>query len=328
MTGDGYALALDLGLSLIDMEFVQFYPLGLDEPDLPVWMIGLPIVDLVRLTDGSGREFMKEAFASWGTKNGWEANFLARDRSARLVQSVWDSGDAATLHFEDLSGEVLRSKKLQELLIVAPEGITHGKGRPVRVRPIQHYFCGGVTVDGNAETSVPGLFACGEVTGGVDGASRIGGNALTNLVTFGLLAGRGAATHCGAAGAFVPEAAERLLKDFPDGTVSPESIRKEIASVVESSLGPVRNGAGCREAAERLEILSGDIRRVTRRPGMELLHALELSGLSTTATAVARAASLREESRGTHYRTDFPEERDCWKRPVRVLLENGKMTAR
>ena len=328
MTGDGYALALDLGLSLIDMEFVQFYPLGLDEPDLPVWMIGLPIVDIVRLTDGSGREFMKEAFASWGIKNGWEANFLARDRSARLVQSVWDSGDAATLHFEDLSGEVLRSKKLQELLIVAPEGITHGKGRPVRVRPIQHYFCGGVTVDGNAETSVPGLFACGEVTGGVDGASRIGGNALTNLVTFGLLAGRGAATHCGAAGAFVPEAAERLLKDFPDGTVSPESIRKEIASVVESSLGPVRNGAGCREAAERLEILSGDIRRVTRRPGMELLHALELSGLSTTATAVARAASLREESRGTHCRTEFPEERDCWKRPVRVLLENGKMTAR
>ena len=61
---------------------------------------------------------------------------------------------------------------------------------------------------------------------------------------------------------------------------------------------------------------------------MEMLHALELSGLSTTATAVARAASLREESRGTHCRTEFPEERDCWKRPVRVLLENGKMTAR
>lgn len=328
MTGDGYALALDLGLSLIDMEFVQFYPLGLDEPDLPVWMVGLPIVDLVRLTDGKGREFMKEAFASWGIKNGWEANFLARDRSARLVQSVWDSGDAATLHFEDLSGETLRSKKLQELLIVAPEGITQGKGRPVRVRPIQHYFCGGVTVDGNAETAVRGLFACGEVTGGVDGASRIGGNALTNLVTFGLLAGRGAATYGGAAGSFVPETAERLLRGFGEGTLSGGSLRQEIASVVESSLGPVRSGASCLRAVERLDGFFADVRHVTCRPGMELLHALELSGLSMTAAAVARSAALREESRGTHYRTDFPEEREFWKRPVRVVLEDGKMTAR
>ena len=194
---------------------------------------------------------------------------------------------AVSLKKKNLPGDVLRSKKLQELLIVAPEGITQGKGRPVRVRPIQHYFCGGVTVDGNAETSVPGLFACGEVTGGVDGASRIGGNALTNLVTFGLLAGRGAATYGGATGSFVPESAERLLKGFPDGMASPESIRREITSVVESSLGPVRNGAKCREAAERLDTLSGDIRRVACAPGLELLHALELRGLSITAAAVA-----------------------------------------
>ncbi len=327
MTGDGYALALDLGLSLRDMEFVQFYPLGLDEPDLPVWMVGLPIVDLVRLTDGSGREFMKEAFASWGLKNGWEANFLARDRSARLVQSVWDSGDAATLHFEDLSGDVLRSKKLQELLIVAPEGITQGKGRPVRVRPIQHYFCGGVTVDGNAETSLRGLFACGEATGGVDGASRIGGNALTNLVTFGLLAGRSAATCNGEAEPFEPESAERLLKGLSGGTTSPESIRKEIASVVESSLGPVRDGATCLAAAESLDALREDVRAVRGTPGMELLHALELRGLLSTATAVARAAAFREESRGTHFRRDFPEEREIWGRPVLVSLKDGKIVA-
>jgi succinate dehydrogenase/fumarate reductase flavoprotein subunit len=108
MTGDGYALALDLGLSLRDMEFVQFYPLGLDEPDLPVWMVGLPIVDLVRLTDGKGREFMKEAFASWGQERmGGELP----GRDGRPAGSVrLGLGDAATLHFEDLPGDVLRRK--------------------------------------------------------------------------------------------------------------------------------------------------------------------------------------------------------------------------
>ena len=90
----------------------------------------------------------------------------------------------------------------------------------------------------------------------------------------------------------------------------------------------MRNGAKCREAAERLDTLSGDIRRVACAPGLELLHALELRGLSMTAAAVARAALFREESRGTHYRTDFPEERECWKRPARVSLENGTIVVR
>jgi succinate dehydrogenase/fumarate reductase flavoprotein subunit len=191
MTGDGYALALEAGLDLADMEYVQFYPLGWKDPAFPLWMVGLTILDYIPVTDDSGREFLREAILSWGLSSGKEANYFARDKCAIFLSRHELQGGKTLLHLENLREEVLTIPDVRVSLMVdlPPERRTG----PVELSPIQHYFTGGIPIDTGGRTGLPGLYACGEVTGGVDGASRMGGNALTNIVTFGLRAGRFAA---------------------------------------------------------------------------------------------------------------------------------------
>ena len=320
VTGDGYALALDAGLPLIDMEFVQFYPLGWDEPKFPKWMIGLPTIDRVRLTDASGREFLKEELHRLGLANGVQANLFGRDVSARLVgQKSLDGG--AYLHFQELPPESWGERAFAEARRFYPEGIKPWDYGPIKVSPIQHYFTGGVVIDTEGRTGIDGLFACGEVTGGVDGASRIGGNALTNIVTFGFRAGRTAAAcvrnHSNA----------WSVGKLASGQNDPASVRAELKSIVQSGLGPVRTGESIERAVAQLEALQDRVASLSMDTPIKRLLALEMPGMWQSARAVAGAALKREESRGVHYRTDYPVEVDSWQRNIRVQLEGGTLRA-
>lgn len=321
VTGDGYALALEAGLSLIDMEFVQFYPLGWDEPKFPKWMIGLPTIDRVRLTDGSGREFLKEELSRLGLANGVEANLFGRDVSARLV-GLQDLAGGAYLHFEELTEEAWSDRSLADARRFYPAGVDPRQYGPIKVSPIQHYFTGGVVIDTQGRTAIDGLFACGEVTGGVDGASRIGGNALTNIVTFGLRAGRAAALQKGRT------ADARPSKLLAQGNNSSTKLRAELKHIVQTGLGPVRTGQGISRAIDELDSLRPKLHTLAHNTPMERLAALEMPGLWMSARAVAEAALKREESRGVHYRTDFPQELKEWQRNIQVSLDGGDLEAR
>ncbi len=324
MTGDGYALALDAGLDLVDMEYVQFYPLGWKDPAFPLWMVGLSILDYIPVTDAGGKEFLREAILSWGLSSGKEANLFARDKSAVLLSRHERQGGKTLLHLEKLSEEMLTIPDVRvSLMVDLPPDM---RTRPVELSPIQHYFTGGIPIDPEGRTALPGLYACGEVTGGVDGASRMGGNALTNIVTFGLRAGRTAAEEA-------PESRSGEIAGLPraggrdDGLVRPKDARAGLQSIVQEELGPCRSAGGIRRCLDALEEWKASCPSLKTENSQDLLHALELKGLSCTAEAVARAALLREESRGVHFREDFPEEREEMRPRILVSSVQGKLAA-
>lgn len=327
MTGDGYALALEAGLELIDMEYVQFYPMGWEQRGYPVWMVGLGLLDYIPVTDENGKEFLKEAFPLWGVATGKEANLFARDRAALLLAGHAAKGGKTLLHLEKLREEDLSLPDVQASLLfdLPPEK----RSAPVRVSPVQHYFTGGVPMDSEGRTSLPGLFVCGEVSGGVDGASRMGGNALTNILVFGLRAGKASAeeppTPSRVADAEI-RMPERLLQSDREG-VTPAEVRRELRGIVQEGLAPWRNEEGIERCLSKIEMLNVPRRALRIASSLDLLHAIELHGLHRTAEAVGRAALARKESRGVHFREDYPNERDEWKRRIRVLLEGGTVTA-
>lgn len=320
--GDSYYLALRAGARLRDMEFVQFYPLGWHEPGFPCWMIGLPVIDHVALTDHRGEPFLHNALRDWGLANGAEANLYARDRSARLIGERQLSGPV-WLHLDQLNENGWQKPWLASLRRMYPGGVSPREYGPVRVGPVEHYFSGGVVIDENCRTDVEGLYCCGEASGGVDGASRIGGNALTNIVVFGLVAGREAAaslrTRAGAEkGGDPPGSGE--------GTAVRE-LRARLQQSVQTALGPVREGPRIKAALSELADIEEAARSMGFATGYEGLLALEMPAMLMSARAVAEAALIREESRGVHFRMDHNEEQAAWRRPVIIGYRDGALHA-
>jgi succinate dehydrogenase/fumarate reductase flavoprotein subunit len=293
-------MALKAGADFRDMEFVQFYPLGWDEPGFPQWMADLGLVDHMRITDAEGEEFLKDALHDWGYKSGREGNYYARDRSARLVAEKAGTGGVFA-HFEDLDERKWQDPDFLYSLVLDTRYFK-GVRRPLRMAPVEHYFCGGVVIDGCARTKVDGLYACGEVTGGVDGANRVGGNALANIVVFGYRAGRAAAGEL----LDVPDT-EVFSKDgdftpLSDNGERPRILRRELQEKAWAAIGPIRRG---REMEEFLQYLADFRKReIHIKTPADRLLALEMEGLVTTAEEVAKAALKRKESLGTHWRAD------------------------
>ncbi len=327
MTGDGYFLALEAGLDLVDMEYVQFYPLGWDQEGYPLWMVGLDLIDFIPLTDENGREYVLEALRSWGIENGRKANFFGRDKTAILVARHKQQGGKTLLHLENLREEDLHDPYVMMSLMfdLPPEKRT----KPVEVSPIQHYFSGGIPIDGEGRTALPGLYACGEVTGGVDGASRMGGNALTNIVTFGLRAGAAAAEEpfSGRAGSGTVSFAPVLPSVFREKGEDPSEVRRTLGAAVARGIGPCRSGEGIARCLREISEAEERGRALRVKTPMDLLHALEMKGLFATAKSVAEAALLREESRGVQFREDFPGERPEWQRQILCRKTGETITA-
>jgi succinate dehydrogenase / fumarate reductase flavoprotein subunit len=210
---------------------------------------------------------------------------------------------------------------------------------PMEVGPTCHYMMGGVRVDSDTQQStIPGLFAAGEVAGGMHGANRLGGNSLSDLVVFGMLAGRHAAEYSTASGspAPVPEEvlddhAEEALAPFDDhGDENPYSIQNDLQECMSSLVGIIRTESEMLEALDRLEVLKERLARVhveghrQYNPGWHL--ALDLRSLLTVSECIARAALERQESRGAQTRDDFPTTDGQWgKRRVVIRQQDGEV---
>lgn len=327
ITGDGYALALKGGLSLVDMEFIQFYPVGFDEPRFPCWMIRLPIIDIARITDEKGEEFLKAKMQEWSIDSGQDISLYARDRTARLIQEKIAQGHEILLHLEDIEKEKWEEWDLRKITSCFPRGLNPWNYGPVHVSPLEHYFSGGIMIDKGAATSIEGLYACGEVTGGVDGASRVGGNALSNMVSFAMKAGKGAASLAYG----VSPKPYRLLEEkkakkisLSDRGIEPCMIREKIKALDQECLGPLRNEKGIRKVISELEDIYRDIPDLKVEKPQDLLGALEIEGLLLSSLVVAYSACSRKESRGVHYRIDFPLEMQDFERSQFVKIQNGQ----
>jgi len=388
ITGDGYRLALEAGCNLLDMEFVQFYPIGIDIPGGAHWFMDLGIIDSARLTNCHGREFLKEMLLEEGISSGREANLLARDKCSVAI-ALENLRGQVLLHLEDIPEQDWKTDEyLGSIARMFPQGRPPWTG-PVPVQPIEHYFPGGVAIGPDGETEISGLFACGEVTGGVDGANRVGGNALTNCILFGQRAGKAAAAH--AKGdihppltpdrlTYVPPAPSRQSSQGPAqesrcqpsyqvtyrshqpasheimlpcrrwsaqnwlsswlsahkesvpgaissqaDTVTPRDLRRSIRAHSSHYLQPIRNGDDLAEALRNLEVLGNLLPRQTASTSMDLLLSAENLGLWYTLVTVTGSAYMRTESRGAHFRTDFPEEDPEWARHVCVRMGEGSL---
>ncbi len=360
-TGDGQALALGAGAELIDMEFLQFHPTGMVWPPS---VRGLLVTEGVRgdggvLRNSEGRRFMfdyiPEFFAAetadteaeadrWYTdkrNNRRTPDLLPRDEVARAINTEVKAGrdsphggvflDIASRHDAEYIRRRLPSMYTQ-FKQLADVDITKVA---MEVGPTCHYIMGGIRVDAeSAATTIPGLFAAGEVAAGLHGANRLGGNSLGDLLTFGRRAGLAAGARAGSVEGLAPisdaavvagvEAALAPLgREGGEVGEGPYTIHADLQSTMQSLVGIVRTASELSAALEELDRLDERVARVsvkggrTFNPGWHL--ALSLGPLVAVSRCIATAALARTESRGGHTRDDFPGPDPEWGRLNQVL---------
>ncbi len=313
LTGDGYLLGFSAGCSLRDMEFVQFYPLGPGPEVSRTWYMDARILDRVRLTDGEGRDFLTPLLEEWGLSSGREINMLARDRLSRAIAQKRRETGHVVLHLEDLPESDRRDPRLEHRARLMSGPGTRDPWRPVEVSPVSHFMCGGIVVDERGRTEVPGLLACGEVTGGVHGANRVGGNALTELTVFGIRAGKSAADAAGYGATAIN--AENVLTaeslDLSRWTTRRAVVSEPYRRFAYEKIGPYRTTDSMEE------FIAAVGRRLRREAFGASTH--EERSLHWTGAAVALAAHARKESRGTHFTEDYPAESEDMARPIRLI---------
>jgi len=339
MAGDGYALALRAGATLIDMEFVQFFPIGHLAPRL----VGMdPIMwDPFRYKLGgqllNGR--MEEFTARYGSDEDGKY-VLTRDLATYAITKEVEAGrdsphGGAYLSFQHCTETQLRDAFGPVIDRLAANVIDLTKP-PVEVAPIAHYHMGGVKADVTMASDVPGLFVAGEVVGGANGANRLSGNAVTEALVFGRRAGRSAAERCRrvpvpALRAQDTKAALDLINDEgADG--SPANTAAAIAdlqAVMTKDVGPFRTAATLNRALSGLAAITaehGD--HPAGEHGsfdMRRLDWFDMRNMLTVAHVVTQCALNRIESRGAHQREDFPQMSPQWQVRQRVALHDGKL---
>ena len=318
MGGDGYALALMAGAPLIDMEFVQFFPIGHLAPRLvgmdPIMWDPFRYKLGGRLLDAAGAEFL----ARYGSAESG-AYTTPRDIATHAIVSEVAAGRGSPhggvfLSFEHVPAADLEAAFGPVIDRLARNGIDLAKA-PVEVAPIAHYHMGGIAVDERMASAVPGLFAAGEAVGGANGANRLSGNAISEALVFGERAGRCAATATPVSGWRNSAAAEALerIRSLADGRAGDESaapLLDELRALMADDVGPVRDEAGLGRALGRLGEMRAAMPSLAVAPGRtcnaSLADWFELRASLIAAEAVARAALARQESRGAHQRSDFP----------------------
>jgi succinate dehydrogenase/fumarate reductase flavoprotein subunit len=328
MGGDGYALALAAGAELVDMEFVQFFPIGHLAPRLvgmdPIMWDPFRYKLGGRLLDGSGREFLGD-YGSDETSGYTTPRDLATYAIHKEVAAERGSPHGGVyLSFTHVPKSALEAAFGPVIPRLAKNGIDLGH-MSVEVAPIAHYHMGGIAVDERMASRVPGLYAAGEAAGGANGANRLSGNAIPEALVFGERAGRSAAAYAAnRAPGWEPHAAAiaveriRRLCEGRRGDISAATVLDELRELMWTEVGPFRTAAGLRRAAARLAEMRAGLSEVAIMPGWvfnpTVADWFELRAGLSAAEAVAHAALAREESRGAHQREDFPETDPVWAR--------------
>ncbi len=330
--GDGYALALRAGLSVFDLEFVQFYPFVLGEPRLSSFLLYPPYPKEVRLFNEKGEDLL-ETFNLRGDLN--QAILTQRDRLSIALYHASQDGDV----FFDLT-QVPQGDWEHYPLNFLKRSRFPFRYRPFLVSPAVHFFMGGVEIDERAATSLPGLFAAGEVAWGIHGANRLGGNALTECAVFGTLGGQSAAEYVrqkeqgqGPSTLFSEKFVKRwdrkaqaYLKKGRGTLDQPGDLLTELKDLAWKYAGPVREEGSLEEGLERLGSVRRRIDRVYPVTLKGLFQKRDLENGTLLLNAILEGSLLRRESRGSFFRKDFPEQDDRnWLKNTCCRLTKGEL---
>jgi succinate dehydrogenase / fumarate reductase flavoprotein subunit len=375
-TGDGHTLAYDAGADLIDMEFVQFHPTGMVWPPS---VMGILVTEGVRgeggiLTNNEGRRFMFDAIpenyrtqTADNEEEGWRycqgakdarrpPELLTRDHVSRCIVREIKEGRGSPHGgvYLDISwikqklpnaAEHIKRKlpsMYHQFKQLADIDITE---QPMEVGPTTHYIMGGVHVDSDTQMSrVPGLFAAGECAAGINGANRLGGNSLSDLLVFGKRAGEFAAKFAkenslGNIDRLQAEQVENVAREAlapfdRSSSESPYQVQKDLQDTMQDLVGIVRNESEMREALGKIDgfkkraektVVSGNREY---NPGWHT--ALDLKNLLTVSEAITRGALERKESRGAQFRDDYPDKDDQFARVNTMISKaaDGSMQIR
>jgi succinate dehydrogenase / fumarate reductase flavoprotein subunit len=362
-TGDGHALALKAGGNLVDMEFLQFHPTGMVWPPS---VRGILVTESVRgeggvLTNSNGERFMfkyiPDVFKDKYADNEAEADrwyvdqdnnrrppeLLPRDEVARAINSEVKAGRGSPhggVYLDvskRLTAEVIKKRlpsMWHQFYELAGVDITK---EAMEVGPTCHYVMGGVEVDADtaAAVGVPGLFAAGEVAGGMHGSNRLGGNSLSDLLVFGRRAGGGAVDYVRQSQAVkvsdtsIKNAAERIAAPFKRvGGENPYTLHQELQEITHNLVGIIRTKTELADAINKIAEIRKRIENVSVQgdrvfnPGFHL--SFDLDNMLLVAESTAKSAIVREESRGGHTRDDFPVMNTKWRGLNNITSFNGK----
>jgi succinate dehydrogenase / fumarate reductase, flavoprotein subunit len=365
-TGDGHSLGYEAGAELIDMEFVQFHPTGMVWPPS---VSGILVTEGVRgdggiLTNKEGRRFMFDfipdnykAQTADNEEEGWRytqgdknarrpPELLTRDHISRCIVREIKEGRGSPHGgvFLDISWIKKKLPNAEEYIKRKLPSMYHQfkqladidiTKEPMEVGPTTHYIMGGVRVDPDTQMSrVVGLFAAGECAAGINGANRLGGNSLSDLLVFGKRAGEFAAkfakenSHGKIDNEKIDMYAREALKPFENSSgENPYSVQRDLQEVMQHNVGIVRDEGEMRSALDHLKTFWERAARVgvtgnrDFNPGWHT--ALDLKNLLTVSEAITRAALERKESRGAQFREDYPEKDERFSK-VNTLIRKGE----
>lgn len=354
ITGDGYALGYRAGAELVNMEFMQTGP-GIVHPvhnTLNAWLLAL----YPRLSNAAGEEFLERYLpADWSARQCLDARsghypFSVYDGSQYFdiaIQKELTAGRGTPRHGVclDLSGtreedipDTPRGRDARRLYGITRQWIQKNHGLDIAEQPIEiacfgHAINGGLRIEPSAESTVSCLYAGGETAGGPHGADRLGGNMNLTCQVFGKLAGRSAAERArerrapSVSAALLASEAERLEKlGARRGSLTPAGLKHTLQECMWRHLLVVRSEASLRACLAEVDKLRGQMADLGVEGSTQLAGALELESLLTVAEIMARAALLRTESRGSHYREDYPQRDDrSWEKSIVTRRVDGRM---
>jgi fumarate reductase (CoM/CoB) subunit A len=338
-TGDGFTSAYQIGANLVDIEMVQFHPTGMVYPESHR---GQLVTEAVRGEGGMLFNINKERFMQRYDAKLMELagrDVVARSIATEIIEGRGTPQGGAYLDISHKPAQLIEERLPSMLKQFLDVGVDIRK-EPMQVAPTAHHFMGGVMIDENAQTNIANLYAAGEITGGVHGGNRLGGNALADTQVFGKRAGENAA-----------EQARKTAMPFLDRVkideeikrassflmrkegMRPGEIKGKLTSLMWDKVGIFRTGKEIQEAITEVErIRENELPKLyvmdnRTRFNREWIETLEIQNLVTVAEMVAKAALMREESRGAHFRRDFPKtDNKNWFSNIIIRQERGEMT--
>ncbi len=327
ITGDGYALAYRAGLPVMDMEFVQFYPLATAYPNSKARFLIPVLADAGKFLNAGGEDIVEKYKIDRHPLASNSRDELSRAMALEAAEIQEEKGTVTAVKLEfDFSPKSWQwAKDIFGYANIEPvkEWLKNylGDRNYIPVMPVAHFFCGGLIIDHLCQTDLPGLFAAGEVVGGLHGADRLGGNALSEALVFGKIAGRQAAEYCknqpikdrdnnflSTVEDRINEETGRLFnhkpKDYGGNKESYREKRRRLSKAMMDKAGLIRSGESL--GAVKETIINEQNSLAWEGKEKELRSYLELKNLYLVAELIADTASVRKESRGTHYRVDYP----------------------
>jgi len=324
LTGDGYVLAYEVGATLRDMEFVQFYPTTWGKHGSKLCPYEMYILEGATMRNSLGEDILKRR----GIDN---VVSVTRYKLMRIIMEEVAEGRGieGSIIFDFTT---IPEKRLQELY---RDGLLRKGEYPDKfeVAPAVHFFLGGVKINEKAEIGINGLYAAGEVCGGMHGANRIGGNALIEMFVFGTLAGGAAAARASKVKLMpVPQkevkAEMERLNKFASGKRKGdiEDLKQWLKRMMWEKVGVIRDEKNLKEAQKEIAKLREQLKGISVSEPEHLPQAVKLANMLTVSEMISVGALTRTESRGAHYRSDYPEEDNKrWLKVIEICCQKGAM---